>query len=126
MTLARLIACLSAAVFAAPAQVRAQTPQGAPVIVVPFDNPSQDPRLGWMREGAAILLSEMLMSSGDVVIDREERLQAFDRLRLPSNAVLSRLAGKPADSSLKRRLVRNASPSPANIRVGSSPSLLKG
>ena len=90
MTRARLIACLIAAVLAAPAVVRAQTTHGAPVIVVPFDNPTQDPRLGWMREGAAILLSEMLMSSGDVVIDREERLQAFDRLQLPSNAVLSR------------------------------------
>jgi tetratricopeptide (TPR) repeat protein/TolB-like protein len=90
MTLARLIACLIAAALAAPAVVRAQTPQAAPIIVLPFDNPTQDPRLGWLREGAAILLSEMLMSSGDVVIDREERLQAFDRLQLPSNAVLSR------------------------------------
>ena len=41
-----------------------------------------------------------------------------------SNAVESRLAGMPEDSSLKRVLVRNASPSPANIRVGSSPSRL--
>ena len=90
MTLARLIACLVAVALAAPAAVRAQTPQGAPIIVLPFDNPTQDPRLGWMREGAAILLSEMLISSGDVVIDREERLQAFERLQLPSNAVLSR------------------------------------
>jgi len=90
MTRARLIACLVAVALAAPAAVRAQTPQGAPIIVLPFDNPTQDPRLGWMREGAAILLSEMLISSGDVVIDREERLQAFDRLQLPSNAVLSR------------------------------------
>ncbi|MNT41157.1 hypothetical protein D3C72_1775100 [compost metagenome] len=31
----------------------------------------------------------------------------------------------PADSSLKRRLVRKASPSPANMRVGSSFSRLK-
>src|SRR5881394_3230324 len=30
----------------------------------------------------------------------------------------------PSDSSLKRRLVRKASPSPANMRVGSSPSRL--
>ena len=90
MTLARHLACLIAVALAAPAVVRAQATQGAPVIVLPFDNPSQDPRLGWMREGSAILLSEMLISSGDVVIDREERLQAFDRLQLPSDAVLSR------------------------------------
>ena len=41
-----------------------------------------------------------------------------------SNAVDSRLAGMPSDSSLKRRLVRNGSPSPANMRVGSSFSRL--
>ena len=32
----------------------------------------------------------MLASSGEVVIDREERLQAFDRLQLPAGAALSR------------------------------------
>src|SRR6516164_9435415 len=43
-----------------------------------------------------------------------------------SNAVDSRVAGWPADSNLNRRLVRNGSPSPANIRAGSSPSRLNG
>ena len=36
----------------------------------------------------------MRYCSGDVVIDREERLQAFDRLQLPSNAVSAALAIK--------------------------------
>ena len=35
-----------------------------------------------------------------------------------SKAVDRRLAGMPSDSSLKRLLVRNGSPSPANMRVG--------
>jgi len=69
---------------------QAQSPPPAPIVVVPFDNPTQEPRLTWMREGAAILLSEMLLSSGEVVVDREERLQAFDRLQLPAGATLSR------------------------------------
>src|ERR1700730_5973615 len=43
-----------------------------------------------------------------------------------SNAVDSRVASRPADSSLNRRLVRNGSPSPANIRAGSSPERLNG
>ena len=43
-----------------------------------------------------------------------------------SKAVDSRFAGMPSETSLKRRLVRNASPSPANIRVGSSFSRLNG
>ena len=41
-----------------------------------------------------------------------------------SNAVDSRCAGMPSDTRLNRWLVRNASPSPANMRVGSSPSRL--
>ena len=36
-----------------------------------------------------------------------------------------RLAGMPSESILKRRLVRKGSPSPANMRVGSSFSRLK-
>ena len=86
----RLIVSAVAAIAAVPAAAHAQTPPSAPIVVVPFDNPTQEPRLTWMREGAAILLSEMLLSSGDVVVDREERLQAFDRLQLPAGATLSR------------------------------------
>ncbi len=68
----------------------AQVPAGATIIVLPFDNPTQEARLAWMREGAAILLSESLAAAGDTVIEREERLQAFDRLQLPASATLSR------------------------------------
>ena len=66
----------------------AQTPQPAPILVLPFDNPSHEARLAWMREGAAILLTEMLAAAGETVIDREERLEAFDRLQLPVSATL--------------------------------------
>ncbi len=92
MTLARVIACVILAVGAAPAAVQAQSPgpASAAIVVLPFDNPSQEPRLAWMREGAAILLSEMLANGIDVVIDRQERLLAFDRLQLPEGATLSR------------------------------------
>ena len=34
--------------------------------------------------------AETLASAGEVVVDREERLQAFDRLQLPASATLSR------------------------------------
>jgi len=60
------------------------------IVVIPFDNPAQEPRLAWMREGAAILLADALASAGETVIAREERLQAFDRLQLPAGATLSR------------------------------------
>ena len=67
----------------------AQSADG-PIVVVPFDNPKQEARLAWMREGAAILLTDALAATGATVIEREERLQAFDRLQLPANATLSR------------------------------------
>ena len=68
----------------------AQEPADDPLIVIPFDNPSQEARLAWMREGAAILLTDVLAAAGAPVIEREERLQAFDRLQLPAHATLSR------------------------------------
>ena len=43
-----------------------------------------------------------------------------------SKAVDSRVAGWPSDRRWKRRLVRKASPSPANMRAGRSPSRLNG
>jgi tetratricopeptide (TPR) repeat protein/TolB-like protein len=64
--------------------------QDAPVVVLPFENPAQEARLTWMREGAAILLTDALAAAGTAVIEREERLQAFDRLQLPAHATLSR------------------------------------
>lgn len=67
-----------------------QVPAGASLLVVPFDNPAQEPRLTWMREGAAILLEEMLAAGGQNVIERQDRLHAFDRLQVPSTAALSR------------------------------------
>ena len=67
-----------------------QAPADAPFVILPFENPSQEPRLAWMREGAAILLTDALAAAGAPVVEREERLQAFDRLQLPAHATLSR------------------------------------
>src|SRR6188472_3931096 len=86
----RLPACVVAVAVLVPAVSSAQVPQGAPVLVLPFDNPTHEARLAWMREGAAILLSEMLGAAGETVVDRQERLEAFDRLQLPASATLSR------------------------------------
>lgn len=84
------IVVLLAAAPAWPAAGAAQVPAGAPVLVLPFDNPRQEPRLAWMREGAAVLLTDLLAAGGERVINREERLRAFDRLQLPAGAGLSR------------------------------------
>ena len=87
----RSVACVFACVMVfAGAAGHAQDRADAPLIVVPFDNPAQEPRLAWMREGAAILLTDALAAAGAPVIEREERLQGFDRLQLPAYATLSR------------------------------------
>ena len=90
MTARRILTCVLAGLLLVPAAARAQVPAGAPILILPFDNPSQEPRLMWMREGAAVLLGETLAANGEIVIDREERLQAFDRLQIPASATLSR------------------------------------
>lgn len=85
-----IIACAMAGAVIVPTAAPAQIPPGALVIVLPFDNLKHEPRLAWMREGAAILLTDLLSASGEATIDREDRLQAFDRLQLPAPASLSR------------------------------------
>lgn len=87
------------------AVAQAQVPSSLPIVVLPFDNPSQDGRLAWMREGAAILLSELFAGSGETVIEREERLQAFDRLQFPASATLSRASSIRVGQAVTASLV---------------------
>jgi hypothetical protein len=44
----------------------------------------------WLGEAAAVLLTDGLASRGVGVIDRDERLDVFDRLQLPMSATLTR------------------------------------
>lgn len=81
---------LLASALAWPAAGAAQVPPGAAVLVLPFENLKQEPRLAWMREGAAVLVTDLLAASGERVIGREERLRVFDRLQWPATAALSR------------------------------------
>ena len=88
-----LVACTLAWPSVSVAQVppgAAQLPPGAAVLVLPFENPGQEPRLAWLREGAAVLMTDLLAASGERVIGREERRRAFARLQWPASAALSR------------------------------------
>jgi len=58
-------------------------------LVIPFENRSGAPRIYWLSEGSAVLLTDDLGSLGVPVIRREDRLRAFDRLRVPPIATLS-------------------------------------
>ncbi len=81
-----LVACT----LAWPSVSVAQVPPGAAVLVLPFENPGQEPRLAWLREGAAVLMTDLLAASGERVIGREERRRAFARLQWTASAALSR------------------------------------
>ena len=60
------------------------------VLVMPFDNPSREPRLHWIAEAASLLVADELNARGVSAIRRAERIRAFDQLHLPVAATLSR------------------------------------
>ena len=73
----------------------AQTPQR--LLVVPFENlsregPSAAPPAAqsyWLSEASAVVLTDDLIALGAATITREDRIRAFDRLRIPATASLS-------------------------------------
>jgi tetratricopeptide (TPR) repeat protein/TolB-like protein len=81
---------LVAVVASIPRPAAAQLAPGAVVVVLPFENPQADPRLLWLREGIAALLSDAIDAAGIDVVVRDERVAAFERLQLPVGATLSR------------------------------------
>ena len=58
-------------------------------LVVPFENASGDPRVYWLSEASASLLTDHLNALGAPAIRREHRLRAFTRLRVPPALSLS-------------------------------------
>ena len=67
----------------------AQTP-ATRILVVPFQNVAQEPRLHWLGEACAVLLTDELNARGLGAITRTERVRAFEQLHLPPYASLSR------------------------------------
>lgn len=63
---------------------------GTRILVVPFDAASVEPRLRWLGEAQAILLTDELNARGVRAITRAERIRAFEQLHLPPYASLSR------------------------------------
>ena len=75
-------------VFSAPSVSSAQ-PQPDRILVMPFENVRREPRLFWLGEGAAMLLTDDLNALGAAAIPRQEREQALERLQVPSAAALT-------------------------------------
>lgn len=59
------------------------------LLVMPFENVKGTRSIVWLGEGAAVLLTDDLAALGRSAITRAERRQAFDRLQVPSSAVLT-------------------------------------
>jgi Flp pilus assembly protein TadD len=74
--------------LAAVPSVEAQT---APeqYLVVPFENATGEPRVYWLTEGSAVILTDDVIALGETAIARDDRLRAFDRLRVPPISTLS-------------------------------------
>lgn len=81
--------CLIAAVLLVAPAAQAQAPASR-ILVVPFDNASGEPRLHWLGEACAVLLTDELNARGLGAITRPERVRAFEQLHLPPYASLSR------------------------------------
>ena len=86
-TLLSLVAVL---VLFAPRMGVAQQTTPDRVLVVPFENASKEPRIGWLSEAAAVLLADELNARGVPAIRRAERVDAFGQLHLPLTAGLTR------------------------------------
>ena len=59
------------------------------VLVVPFNSEGRDPRGYWLREASAVVLTDDFVALGIATMPRDERLRAFDSLRVPAAAPLS-------------------------------------
>lgn len=83
--------CLLVLAWLMPVASAAQTPLAATSrqIVIPFENSRREPRVHWLSEGSAVLLTDDLVALGAQAITRDARISAFDRLHVPPVATLS-------------------------------------
>lgn len=58
-------------------------------LVLPFEDTGREPRVFWLSEGSAVLLSDDLGALGQATVTRDERLGAYQRLSVPGSASLS-------------------------------------
>ena len=84
------VLCAACVVLVA-ASAHAQEPVGvgARQLVVPFENATHDARYYWLAEGSAVVLTDDLIALGAQALPRDERIQAFEQLRVPAVATLS-------------------------------------
>ena len=82
------LSLIVAAMWLVCGKVEAQTPPSQQ-LVIPFENAAHEPRGYWLGEGSAVLLTDDLNALGVPAITRDDRLRAFERLRVPTEAALT-------------------------------------
>jgi tetratricopeptide (TPR) repeat protein len=84
-------ALATATLLAVAAAAHAEQPLDptARLLVMPFQASSSEPKAEWLGELAASALTRELRAAGVQAIRRDDRLQAMDRLRVPSVPMLS-------------------------------------
>jgi tetratricopeptide (TPR) repeat protein len=83
LKLSILIAALVLAALALPCRAQRDAFSGKTLLVMPFQNNTKTPDLDWIGESFPEVLGGRL--TGFFVIDRQDRLNAFDRMGLPAN-----------------------------------------
>src|SRR5712692_405497 len=63
--------------------------QPSRILVMPFENLKREGRIFWLAEASAVLLTDDLNALGANAITRQERQQAFERLKVPPAAALT-------------------------------------
>jgi len=99
------------------------------VLVLPFFNQSNSTNLDWIGESVSEAVRESLVSQGVLALEREDRLEAFRRLSLRSNAVLTRAsiikAGEALDASEVIYGNYDLTPSGPDAAAGTSRGVLR-
>src|SRR5262245_7429277 len=75
--------------MAASAEAQALVSAGAHQLVMPFENETHELRYEWLAEGAASHLTYDHTALGSQALSREDRLRAFEHLRVPATNKLS-------------------------------------
>src|SRR5262245_45199882 len=83
------VCILNLALCIAGAHAQSPVSVGARQLVMPFENETHDPRYDWLGEGAASVLTEDLTALGAQALSRQDRLRAFEHLRVPATNKLS-------------------------------------
>jgi Flp pilus assembly protein TadD len=87
--MSRTVAAALMSLLAVPTLAQTVPGPAPPYLVVPFENASGEPRVYWLSEASASLLTDHLNALGALAIRREHRLRAFTRLRVPPVSALS-------------------------------------